>query len=76
MQYESSLFFTFFHFFYTPLIESERGYINYGLTYTPKLCKFQVGLRWLTNMLGFATLIESGVYSFLKGFDIRWYIDI
>ena len=27
-------------------------------------------------MLGFATLIESGVYSLLKRFDIRWYIYI
>ena len=25
-------------------------------------------------MLGFATPIESGIYSLLKGFDIRWYI--
>ncbi len=27
-------------------------------------------------MLGFATPIESCVYSFLKGFDIRWCIYI
>ena len=27
-------------------------------------------------MLGFATLIESGVYSLLKRFDICWYIYI